>query len=523
MKRITKTLCLAMLLASNTYGQVADKPVACELIKLFELATLNNQIVSSNKIQVERSLNNIQLEQSVFDPVLTSGLSLNRSNSFLNQFDPSRSVVGSNLLVNNFGLDVGVSKRFNTGTVVSSSINLTKVADNSPFSEFGQEVGTFVDNNSSQLFLQVTQPLLRGRGKSYNTNNLKFAENSLVISKLENVNNASQQFRSIVTAYWAYLADYQRIEIFRSNLERVQRVLDITKELVRASKSPESDLLQIRADVEDKKRQLIQARQSLTISKNILGNTIGLSRDDFSSISYPIDDFPSIDIHIPEVDLVIEFAMSHRADLQAVQTNTTGLALVEERLHQDLKPQLDLNMVVGYVGNNLNDGFHNVLTSLVSNDSKGVQLGLGVNYNFPIKNRQAEARLLDAQLAIDQQELLYRNFARNIEINITTQINNLVSARDAVIRSEEALRYYQSVFSNEEIKFKNGLSTILNLILFQERLTFAQLEYVSAQQQFATAIANLRYESGSLLSSNIQDGNFDLDKNVFYDLIILNK
>ncbi|MEL6134054.1 MAG: hypothetical protein AAFR59_11885, partial [Bacteroidota bacterium] len=46
---------------------------------------------------------------------------------------------------------------------------------------------------------------------------------------------------------------------------------------------------------------------------------------------------------------------------------------------------------------------------------------------------------------------------------------------------------------------QNGLTTLLNLILFQERLTLSQLDYLSAQQEFAFAIVNLRNETGTLI------------------------
>jgi outer membrane protein TolC len=38
--------------------------------------------------------------------------------------------------------------------------------------------------------------------------------------------------------------------------------------------------------------------------------------------------------------------------------------------------------------------------------------------------------------------------------------------------------------------------------LFQERLTSAELEYLKSQQNFATAIINLRHETGTLIESD---------------------
>ena len=70
-------------------------------------------------------------------------------------------------------------------------------------------------------------------------------------------------------------------------------------------------------------------------------------------------------------------------------------------------------------------------------------------------------------------------------------------------------------YNNEQIKFKNGLTILLNLIQFQERLTFAELEYLSAKQQFAIAIINLRYETGTLL---VGQGTSSINKSLFYTI-----
>ncbi|MEO0581446.1 MAG: TolC family protein, partial [Bacteroidota bacterium] len=68
----------------------------------------------------------------------------------------------------------------------------------------------------------------------------------------------------------------------------------------------------------------------------------------------------------------------------------------------------------------------------------------------------------------------------------------------------------------EQIKFQNGLTTLLNLILFQERLTFSQLDYLNAQQEFALAIVNLRNETGTLIK--VGDESSWTDLQTFYTL-----
>lgn len=42
--------------------------------------------------------------------------------------------------------------------------------------------------------------------------------------------------------------------------------------------------------------------------------------------------------------------------------------------------------------------------------------------------------------------------------------------------------FYKEAFRNEQEKFQTGLTTLLNVILFQERLTSSELDYLQAQQ-----------------------------------------
>ena len=93
-------------------------------------------------------------------------------------------------------------------------------------------------------------------------------------------------------------------------------------------------------------------------------------------------------------------------------------------------------------------------------------------------------------------------------------LNNLENSIQVLKKAKESLDFYEEVYRNEQEKFKNGLTILLNLIQFQERLTFSALDYVQAQQQFATAIINLRYETGTLLAD--KEGLTGMEKSLFY-------
>ena len=55
------------------------------------------------------------------------------------------------------------------------------------------------------------------------------------------------------------------------------------------------------------------------------------------------------------------------------------------------------------------------------------------------------------------------------------------------------------------------MTTLLNLIQIQDRLVYAHASYISAKLQFAQAIAELRYETGTLIKESVINNTLDLN------------
>jgi outer membrane protein TolC len=122
--------------------------------------------------------------------------------------------------------------------------------------------------------------------------------------------------------------------------------------------------------------------------------------------------------------------------------------------------------------------------------------------------------LAKSNIAVNDQKVANENLQRNIELNISNALNNLNNSVLVLEKAKEALDSYKEAFNNEQVKFQTGLTTILSLILFQERLTSSELQYLQAYQQFANAIVNLRHETGTLI---LQDNRgFAIDQKAFY-------
>lgn len=217
----------------------------------------------------------------------------------------------------------------------------------------------------------------------------------------------------------------------------------------------------------------------------------------------PVDDYPNVDEsgynQLLSKENLIKTGITNRKDFVANEKILEALKLYQRLAENNLKPQLDLTGF-GFYGNaSQGNGKPFQVNSLLKDEGNYVGAGAKLTFFFPINNNYAKGNLAKSNAAISDQLVQNDNLKRNIELNITIALNNLENTIRALEQSELALNSYRQAYENEQLKFKTGLTTLLNVILFQERLTSAELEYLKSQQSFASSIINLRHETGTLI------------------------
>jgi outer membrane protein TolC len=74
-----------------------------------------------------------------------------------------------------------------------------------------------------------------------------------------------------------------------------------------------------------------------------------------------------------------------------------------------------------------------------------------------------------------------------------------------VLSAGEAASLYRAAVGDEWEKLQIGLSTIVDLILTEDRLTQSLLDEIDARLNYATAVARLRFETGTLVGDSGSD------------------
>ncbi|RMG20982.1 MAG: TolC family protein [Bacteroidetes bacterium] len=518
------TLIFCLLFASNLLlcrGQQVREAIPCEWGQLSALTLEKSPLIQRQRLRLQRTAAELQGAAATFDYRMVADMSYVRDGQYLFQQDARFEVTDGRIRANSLHSSAGVRRTFRSGLSSGLTLDYSRMANNYPFNAFGESVSPYLADNFTTLGMWFRQPLLRGKGRKFATAGEQFYQKMLASDRWELNDVAARELYNMSLAYWEYLSSFRRLSIYKENEMRVRKVLEMTQELLNADRKTKNDLIQIQADLADKERQTLAAEQYLYQARLNLGRSMGLNEAESADIGLPLNPFPSLsEAHYDsgiELENLMELARNNRTDLRALLKVKEALQINFELAQNQMKPQLDLLASLSYGGTDVGNQFSRVLSPLSRLPGRNVQMSIGLNFQIPFKNYAARASLLNRQLAVADQQVAIDNQIRSISLNLSIALNALHTSVQRLQKARQTLQYYEEVFADEQVKFQNGLTTLLNLILFQERLTFSQLDYLQAQQDFAAAIVQLRMETGTLLPVE-EGGTFSAHPEVFYQL-----
>jgi len=125
-----------------------------------------------------------------------------------------------------------------------------------------------------------------------------------------------------------------------------------------------------------------------------------------------------------------------------------------------------------------------------------------LTYSYPIGNDLSKGQLKTQKSIYYQTAIQLNDLKRHIISNVTVAMKNLYNSMRKVKKAREAVNFYRKAVENEREKMKIGMSTVLDVVIMEDRYNAARLDEVAARQGYASALANLRYETGLLLTQH---------------------
>jgi outer membrane protein TolC len=381
--------------------------------------------------------------------------------------------------------------------------------------DISQQFG-WQDNNSifltpdqqatSQFTVSYTHPLLRGRGAAYNASLVFLAEVDAEVAENEFLATLQDELLEITRSYWAL---YQE----RAVLAHQMRLFLKTRKVYQTLKARQgvdtkrTQLIVASSALENRRADLIRARTAVTNAETRLRGLINapeLANTDVSEV-IPAE-MPSVQLYSTDLQTEIETAVQNRPEVMAairqVKAGSTRLGVAEH----ELLPALNL----------VTQGFLNGLRgdsdfggSFVDQFSDGApSYSIGLQYELPVGNRLARARLCRRKHELAQLEDQYARALTAVQTEVDIAVRELntsymeIGAKSRALAAAEAeaetieQRWLRMVDGNGSA----GLN-LESLIAAQERVTENEREYVNSVLTYNLAMINLKRSNGTLLGS----------------------
>jgi outer membrane protein TolC len=467
-------------------------------------ATLANQPEILLQVEeAEISRGNLKIQAGQFDTVLSAVGSRDREDVPLSSEERLLEPGVSDVVTETTTFGAGVSRLLRSGIVLNPSVQTT-LTDQSP--------SAFDPIGTSRVDFLITVPLLRGWGSDAAAAATERAARIDYGSSLLTLRHSiSQSVLNTAQAYWNYLAAFMNLDELTKSEARARNIVEDTQELIKGGEVPASEIEQLLASLASKTASRIAAEQSLYQARQNLGLALGLKYEAFAVLPPPSDAFPELNVrYVDEVrsalDVLVAQSMKLRADYMALLQDVDSAKVLMASARNDLKPVLDLDLNAGYQGLDEGEEFYRAFTPLARN-VPGASVSVGLRYSFPLENNTARGSYIQRRSIYRQNEIRLYDLARNIRSNVAVALTAVVNTSLELQQSVESAAHYKQAAANERQKFQLGFSTLLDVIDLEDRLTEANLDVVSARQRFAASVAQLRFETGTILAID-QDKHF---------------
>ncbi len=457
-----------------------------------------------------------------FDPIITSTLQLDKNDTeSVSVFSPVP-VVGVNTYTANFSYTQG----FDWGGALTVGFNNTHATTNDPTNLLSPQI-------SSNFQAKFTQNLLQGFGTLANTRFIRIAKNNREISdvafRLQIITTVDQ----IENMYWDLVYAYENLRVQQEALTYAQKALDDSKKQAMVGTAPPIQVVSSESTVATDQQNLIVAQNNLELQQLLMKNALSRSIDD--PILAEAEVIPTSTMAIPKQESVtptqdlINQALAHRAELVESRIDLNSRDLSAKAVHNAMLPTLDAFAYYGGsgVGGNINSslplctpastakycyspgtnpppfqtsntvGYGSTLNQLVN--SSAPDKGVGLSLSIPLRNRQAQANQVRAELELRQAQVRLHQLENQVRIEVRNAQFDVKQNRVAVEAAQSAVDFARQTFDADQQKLKVGLTIISVVLQDAATLTTSESNLVSAKAAYEKSCIELDRATGLLL------------------------
>jgi outer membrane protein len=462
--------------------EVPPGPLKITITEAILLCLENNRSLVVQRLNPAIRQTAEERERAVFDPAINAEVSADRVKG--ERLARSGSQTEDFKNTNADGI-ISLEQYFPTGTTValeaSSQMNDSSLYD-SRFYE-------------SRLGMTLTQALLRGFGTDVNLARLRQARLDTRMSEYELRGFTESLVAEVESTYWDYALAQRQIEIVEESLKVARQQLNETRELIDVGRLARAELPAVQAEVAAQEQALIEARankESIRLRMLRLLNPAGpgIWQRELDLIHQPT--LPEIILENVEQYVAVSKRMRPILNEARLEILHGDLELVKTQ--NGLLPLMDLFITLG------KSGYADSFGESVSNIKKDNYDALaGIQFNYPVFNRDAKALHRRAQLTAEQAQKSLENLSQLVEVDVRTAYIEVNRTKQQIAASSATRKFNEEKLRTETEKLRVGKSTSFLVAQAQRDLLVSRIAEVQALANYLKALIDLYRQDGSLL------------------------
>ncbi len=462
-----------------------------------------------------------------FDPILTSTLQEDHANTISSNVFTGAPTVAQNTGTYNFNYAQG----FQWGTNMSVGFTNSRITTNNVFNTYSPQIGPAFQ-------FRLTQHLLQGFGFLPNTRLIRLTKNNREISDVAFRLQITTTVDQIENMYWDLVFAYENVRVQQESLTFAQKTLSDTNKQVQIGSLAPIEVVRAQSTVSTDQQSLIQAQNNLQLQQLLMKNA--LSRTLVDPVLADAEVIPTSTIALPEQEPVVPIqdlvndALGHRAELAESRIDLTNRQINDKAIRNSMLPTVDVFAYYGGSGlsgsqnpanlcanqppaeqaegfcSGFNPtlgtsvippvapvGYTSALNQLVN--STAPDKGVGLTVNIPIRNRNADALQVRAELEYRQAQMREQQIENQIRIEVRNAQFQVVQNRAAVAAAQAAVDLGHQSLDAEQKKLNLGASTSTLVLQNQSVLATNQSNLVSAMAAYEKSRIELDRATGLLL------------------------
>jgi HAE1 family hydrophobic/amphiphilic exporter-1 len=520
-------------------GVDESNPLPLSLTSAMEMALNRNRDIYVERINVLQAGYDVQAAEGVYDG------QVHALSQFNSQTVPVASFLGGGqngaTHTETFAAEATFRKLLKTGGFFEAGATSLRTDTDNVFSALNP-------THQTGLSFTLRQPLARNRSIDDNRRRLRIARKRLDLGDAQFRQRVIETIVGVQRGYWDLAYALRSVQVARESVELAETQMSRLRRLVDQGVSAPVELVQVEAELQRRRENVLSALEGVTRAENNLKALIleDASASEWDRPLVPTDQPGVVPINLAVGDAVSQ-AVGNRPEL-ALLRSQKEINDIDERYYKNQRlPQVDFFASYGLTGlagteslagnpfsgssslltdrvnvisrrlgldplptttptgvaHQLVGGVGQSLQSLFGNDYRSFRFGIEINWSVDNDTAEAnygrakaEGRKLDAQ----RQALVQR-----VEREVRNALQGVQTARQRVETSRASREAAEVQLASEQRRADAGLSTTFFVLTRQNELADARARELRALTDYNAAVVELQRVIGTTLSANAID------------------